>query len=91
MQTHIIRDTRDMRQNQESVFTEVTDKCRCGDRKRKKKRIKLKRVGEKSLLRGKSTEELMGEAYNYQGNGDMGSPLTQEKKREMLDLPGKHS
>lgn len=58
---------------------------------REKKRIKLKRVGEKSLLRGKSTEELMGKAYNYQGNGDMGRPLTQEKKREMLDLPGKHS
>lgn len=28
--------------------------------------------------------------YNYQGNGDMGSPLTQKRNRQM-DLPGKHS
>lgn len=36
-------------------------------------------------------EKLMGEHYNYKGNGDMGRPLTQETNREMLDLPGKHS
>jgi len=48
-------------------------------------------VREKALLRSKRTEKLMGRPYNYQGNGDMGCPLTQERKSEMLDLPGKYS
>lgn len=56
-----------------------------------KKKKKILKVGEKSLLISKSREKLIGEPYNYQENGDMGSPLTQERKREMLDLPGKHS
>lgn len=63
------------------------DSDRYGGRKRKKKK-KIKKVGEKSLLRSKTTEKLVGEPYNYQGNG---SPLTQERKREMLDLPRKCS
>lgn len=52
-----------------------------------------KKVNEKS--RGKiiiqNKKALMGEPYNYQGNDDMGSPLSQERKREMLELTRKHS
>lgn len=58
---------------------------------KEKKKKKILKVGEKSLLISKSREKLIGEPYNYQENGDMGSPLTQERKKEMLDLPGKHS
>lgn len=32
------------------------------------------------------TEKLAGGHCNYQGNGDMGSPLTQKRKKEMLGL-----
>lgn len=58
---------------------------------KKKERKKNKRAREKALLRSKRTEKLVQGPYNYQGNGDMGSPLTQERKREMLDSPRKHS
>lgn len=59
-------------------------------REREKKEENLK-SGRKIITQNKSTEKLVGEPYNYQGNGDMGNPLTQERKREMLDLPKKHS